>query len=333
MLPAMTSHTLFRHLEKEEILPVYYLYGDEIYLVVEVIRNIEKRVLSPDLKDFNYQIFYAGDDGAPKIINTVRTFPVMSQKRLVIVKEADQLSTRDLEEFIPYFSSPSSFACLVFIGEKVDSRKRFFKNLKKCGVIVQLNHPKEKDLPYWIPRLAGRFNKEINRDGVAFLTEIVGNNLQELYNEIEKVSIYAGEKRNIEIKDLEAVVTELKIENIFSLIDSVGNKDREKALSALQNILGSGENHLKVLGMIIYRFRLIFRAKEMLQKGLPPGEIGKKLGMRSFFLKKLLEQVNRFSLDELNGAFNQFFSTDSALKSSRVAKKIILEKLILDLCM
>lgn len=332
MLSSMNPLELNRHLEKEEIHPVYYLYGDETYLIEEATRNIESKVISPGFKDFNYEVYYGSNDTAQEIINAALTIPIMSQKRLIVVKEADQLSARDLEEFTSYISNPSPSSCLVFIGEGVDFRKKFFINLEKCGIVAELNHPKERELPYWIQRLTARFDKKIARDTIAFLIEIVGNNLQEMYSEIEKVSIFVGDRSTIEIEDLETVVTELKVENIFDLIDSVGNKDREKALNILQKMLASGEDHLKILGMIIYRFRLLVRAKEMLHKGLPPPEVGKRLGVRNFFLKGFLQQVNRFSFDELKGVFDRFLNTDLALKSSRVAKKLILERLILDLC-
>ncbi|MFA4909958.1 MAG: DNA polymerase III subunit delta [Desulfobacteria bacterium] len=331
MLTTITPHELTRHLEKEEVLPVYYLYGDETYLIEETIRNIEERVIPSSFKDFNYEIFYGSENGAPEIINAAQTIPVVSQKRLIVVKDANQLSAKDLEQLTSYISDPSPFACLVFIGEKVNPRAKFFINLSKFGAIAQLNHPKDRELPYWIQRLANRFSKKISKDAVAFLMELVGNNLQQIYNETEKVSIFIGEKQTIEIEDLEAVVTDIKVESIFTLIDSVGNKNREKALNLLMKILASGEDHLKILGMIIRQFRLILRAKEMLQKGLTPFEVGDRLGIRKFFLKGFLKQVDQFSFDELKKAFDQFLSTDLALKSSRVAKRLILERLILDL--
>ncbi len=332
MTSTMNPIILNRHLEKDEIRPVYYLYGEETYLIEEAVRKIESRTISPDFKDFNCETYYGGSHTAEEIINAARTVPVMSQKRLIIVKEADCLSGGNLEGLASYLSNPSSSSCLVFIGEKVDRRKRFFVNLQKYGVAAQLNHPKEREIPYWIRSLAERSHKDITRDAVTFLVEVVGGNLQEMYNEIEKVSIFIGDKSVIGLEDVEAVVTELKAENIFDLIDSMGNKDAEKALNILQKMLASGEEHLKILGMIMYRFRLIVRAKEMLEKGLPPPEVGKKLGVRGFFLKGFLQQVNRFSLHELKSAFGQFLNADLALKSSRVPKKLVLERLILDLC-
>ncbi|MFH2012708.1 MAG: DNA polymerase III subunit delta [Pseudomonadota bacterium] len=332
MPPTMTPQELTRHLEKEEVLPVYYLYGDETYLIDEALRNIEERVISSGFKDFNYDIFYGSENVAPEIINAAQTIPALSQKRLIVVKDAGQLSAKDIEQLTSYISDPSPFACLVFIGEKVNLRAKFFVHLLECGVIAQLNHPKERELPYWIQKVAGRFNNKISKDAVALLIEVVGNNLQQLYNEIEKVSIFIGEKRTIEVEDFEAVVTELKVESIFTLVDAVGNKDREKALNILIKILASGEDHLRILGMIIRQFRLIFITKELLQKGLKPTEIGNKLKINRYFLEGFLKQVDQFSFDELKGAFDKFLNTDLALKSSRISKRLILERLILDLC-
>ncbi|MDY7033444.1 MAG: DNA polymerase III subunit delta, partial [Thermodesulfobacteriota bacterium] len=312
----MNSFELTRHLEKEEIRPFYYLHGDETYLIEDALKNIEKKIITPDLKDFNYEIFYGGNDTASQMISAAQTVPVMSKKRCIVIKHADKLSSEDLKQFTSYISKPSSFSCLVFISEKIDERKKFFADFKKRGVIVQLNHPRERDLPYWVRRLAERFNKKISNDALSFFIEIVGNNLQEIHNEIEKVSIFIGDKESIDIKDVEAVVTDVKVENIFDLIDSVGDRDTEKALNILQKMLVSGEDHLKIFGMIIYRFRLILRAKEMLLQGIAPPEVGNRLKMRTFLLKRLIGQANRFSMDELKLVFDRFLDTDLALKSS-----------------
>lgn len=328
----MNPIELNRHLEKKEICPVYYLYGNETYLIEEAMRKIESLIISPGFKDFNYETYFGGNDRAQDIINTAHTIPVMAKKRLIVVKEADRLLEKNLEAFTSYISKPSPSSCIVFIGEKVDSRKRFFLQFEKRGVIAQLNHPMERDLPYWVKHLAQRCGKEITKDAIAFLVEVVGGNLQEMYSEIEKVSVSIRDKSTIEIEDLETLVTELKLENIFDLIDSLGNKDRERVLVLLQKILASGEDHLKILAMITYKFRLIIRAKEMLQKGLSPTEVGRKVGVRPFFLKGFIKQVNRFTFDELKRAFHLFLETDLALKSSRMPKNLILERLILDLC-
>ena len=328
----MNSIDLNKHLEKNDILPLYYLSGNETYLIDEAVAHIEDKVLSPDHKAFNYEVFYGGNDKVSQIITAARTMPILSKKRLVIVKDANKLSPDDIKEFTSYVEKPSPCACLVFVGEKVDSRKKFFTKIEKSGIIAKLNHPNERELPYWVRRLAEKFHKKIGHDTARLLIEVVGNNLQEIHNEIEKVSIYVGERKTIRTEDIEAVVTGLKVENIFRLIDSVGNKETEKALKILENMLSSGEEHLRILAMIIYRFRLLLRTKELTLKGTAPHEMAKRLQVRDFLLKGLIKQSNRFSLDELKESFGLFYHTDLTLKSSRVSKKLILERLILDLC-
>ena len=328
----MNPTELNRHLEKEEVLSLYYLYGDDAFLIEEAIKNIKDRAIPNDSNDLNYEVFYAGNDRVSDILNAAQTMPFLSKKKCILVKDANRLSAKESEGFIPYFSDPSDFACLIFIGEKANLKQKFFIQLQKSGVIVQLNHPHNRELPYWIHRLAKSFDKKISKEATVFLIDIVGNNLLQIHNEIEKVSIFTGEKRNIDVEDIQAIITELKIESIFDLIDSVVNKNNEKALNILNKMLASGEDHLMILGMIVRQFRLILRAKDMLQRGLTPSFIGKRLGIRNFFLKGFLEQVKKYSFDELKWTFEQFLKADLALKSSKLTKQILLERLILDLC-
>jgi len=103
-------------------------------------------------------------------------------------------------------------------------------------------------------------------------------------------------------------------------------------LNALKKLVEAGEPPLKILTMITRQGRLAARAKEMLQKGASSGEVGEKLGIRDFYLKGFLAQVDTFSLSQVEAYFSCLFRADWRLKSSGVDKRIILERLILDLC-
>lgn len=328
----MNPIELNRHLENEEVLPLYYLYGDDYYLIEESIKSIKDRVISDDSNGLNYEVFYAGNNSVTDIVNAAQTIPFLSNKKCILIKEASRLSPKESERFMSYISDPSDFTCLVFIGEKANLRQKFFLQFQKSGVIVKLNHPHNRELPFWIQRLAKSFDKRISKEATTFLIDIVGNNLLQIHNEIEKVSIFTGEKRKIDVEDVQAIITELKIGSIFDLIDSVVNKNNENALKIMNKMLVSGEDQLMILGMIIRQFRLILRAKDMLQRGLTPSFIGKRLGVKNFFLKGFLEQVKKYSFDELKWTFEQFLKADLALKSSKLKKQILLERLILDLC-
>jgi DNA polymerase-3 subunit delta len=120
--------------------------------------------------------------------------------------------------------------------------------------------------------------------------------------------------------------------SIFNLTDCLAGKDRVSALDALQCLLEQGEHPLKILAMIARHYRLMVRAKEMVQKGSSATDAGKRVGINDFHLKGFVKQVQAFSLDQVQDYFTLLFQSDRKLKSSRINEKIILEDMIARLC-
>ena len=329
----MNTAELTAQLKKGRILPAYYFYGNEGYLKDNSVNLIREKFIGSDVqKGLNYEIFYGKNTPPEQIVNSANTIPLFTAQKLIIIKEADRFSAADLEKFIAYIANPAPTSCLIFVAEKADLRKKFFSRLKKTGAIVKYDHPYENKLPPFILEIAGKFNKKVSREALNLLIEVVGNDLQSLNNEIEKLSIYLGKRETIVPEDIEAVVTKLKISTIFELVDSIGEKNRKEALKRLILLLDSGEPPLLILAMITRQFRLLGRAGELLKKGTSPPEIAKELKIPPFTVAKLIKGAERFSLKEIEEFFPQLFDTDLALKSSRIPKKIILERLIIYLC-
>ena len=152
------------------------------------------------------------------------------------------------------------------------------------------------------------------------------------YNDLQKIAAYVGKREVIEGNDVKEVVADVKGSTVFNLMDCVGNRDVEGALGALKRLMESGEQPLKILRMITLRIRQLTRGKEMLKEGISQAEVGSSLGIRNFFLKGFLTQAHAFSLVQAEVCTNYLFHSDWKLKSSRVNKRLILEKLIIELC-
>ena len=130
---------------------------------------------------------------------------------------------------------------------------------------------------------------------VALLSTELENDLQTIYKEIEKLAAYVGDREVIEIDDVKEVVTVNRGVSVFKLNDLIADKNREGALHALKHLLGAGEPPLKILTMITRQIRLLVQAKEMLEQGLSQAEIGRKLGIRDFYLKDFIKRAQTVS--------------------------------------
>lgn len=318
-------------LQKGEIAPLYLLYGEETFLIDATLDDLKKRLIDPSLSSFNLTLFYGGETQPHHIISAAQTLPLLSKYRMVVVREAEQIKSPG-KDFSAYCEQPLSSTCLIFCSGSLTLKSDLLSLFKKKGAVVRFYHPFNSEIPVWIRKFAREHNKQLSREAAALLGEALENDLQRIYKEMEKIALYVGERAAIEREDVQAVIAAGNEVSIFSLTDCLAGKDPVRALDTLQHLLNQGEHPLKIIAMIARHYRLMVRAKEMMQGGSAPAVAGKKVGINDFHLKEFLKQVQSFSLDRVEDCFTLLFQTDRRLKSSRVSEKIILEDMIARLC-
>jgi len=312
---------------------LYLFYGEEGFLIEETIGDIKERLIHGSFGDFNLELFYAKENSPSEIINSAYTLPVLSPKRLIIVRDAHKFSRDQLDKFIPYLKQPSPTACVVFIFREVDINGGFFREFKKIGEVVRFRQLYERDIPTWIKKKVARVKRRITGEACEYLLTMVGGNLADLSNEIEKVALYVGDKRLIELKDVKQSVAEAPFHSIFDLVRYVGKGDIEKALRALHSLLETGTHPLVVLKMISRQFRYIWKTKEIVDQGGDGEAVRKNLKISGYSVRSYMDQAKRITYERIPHYFDAILTCDLAIKSSQAKEQILLEKLIFDLCL
>ncbi|MCJ7664651.1 MAG: DNA polymerase III subunit delta [Desulfobacterales bacterium] len=307
--------------------PFYLLYGDEGYLVERARGKIVDTLL-PQLRELNLTSYDAGQARPSEVINACNTFPCMAQRRIVLVKGAHQYGKNDLRSFSPYLRSPSPTTSLVFIAEEMTAE--FLKEAKDGA--FHLERPLQKEIIPWIRTIARELGKEIASEAAGYLQEAVGGDLQGLYHELSKASLYIGDRGRIELQDVEGVVSEVRVATIFELTKAIGERDFKRAFRSLARIWESGEPPLKILGMISRQFRHLLMTKEVLAHGGGAEEVKKQLGISNpYYLRELSAQAKGFSQPSLQRAIKSLWEADLKLKRSSLSRRLLLEGLIIKL--
>jgi len=319
-------------IDKGKVTPLYYLYGDEPYLMEKCVRKLLEQLVSPDLRDFNLNVYYGTETKGEEIAEAAATLPMFASWRVVLVKKADALSASSLEVLSSYIRHPSPSTCLVLQGEKIDQRKKFFSELKKTGELVEFKRLYENQLPAFIRNEASLRGKKIEPAAADMLVYLAGNNLQELVSELEKAILYVGEGGEIQVSHIRAIVSDTRVNSVFELTDSLGEKNLERALRSLDTLLNDGEAPLLVLAMITRHYRQIWKVRELLDKRTPTQDIGKIAGINPYFLQVILRQARNYSVVELRWIFERIFEIDGALKTGGGKPRILLESLLMDVC-
>lgn len=327
----MATADLLAPVSEGEPAPLYWICGKERYLVERAVAILKERVLDPRTRDFNYDSVYAKEAGPHKVISLARIVPMMSRRRLVLVRDADVFEAKEFEVLSPYCSKPAPETCLIFVAEKADARLKFFNVIKKTGVLLKFEPLAERQLPGFVRDEFRRRKLRCNADAAELLVAEVGPDLGQLVDAVERLQLYVGERQAVEAADVEAVVTTTRTRSVFELSDAIGEGDGARALAALGSLLKAREPGLRILAMIARQVRLLLTTRGLLDEGTPKRALAEALALPPFVADKLEAQARRLDASSLVAMHRAVYRTDQLLKSSRLDDERWLELLVLEL--
>ena len=311
---------------------VCYLSGDDLFFTEEAMNLVKDRKLDEFSRDFNYNVFYGCETDMEKVVDTIKTLPIMTKNRLVIIQQAHQLRDSDWKILTPVLLRPVSSTFLVFVGDKPDKRKKSIKEAMKSVTHFHFVKPYEREFPKWIKFICNKHSVEIEKDVPDLLLEIVGPSLMEIQNEVLKLSCYTGKGRKVSSTDVITVASKIRLKNIFNLTEAIGKKNLLQALLCLEELLESGQNEVGITAMIHRHIRLLRQTIIGKKQGLHGLELANFAGVPSFFLKDFLSQTQFWNEEKIQEAYKLLCNTDKALKSSPLSSHIPLENFIMQTC-
>lgn len=323
-------------LNKKEIAPVYLFSGEETYLKEDALRKITEILLPQGNNvEFNYDLIYGDESGAAQaVINRAESLPVLSEKRLVVVKRTEKFKQPDQEKLLVFLTSPSPTTCLIFVAsDRVNLKGGFWAALADIGESVVFWHLFDEQVFSWLKYRVKEKGKAISEEAISYLEEAAGNDLMELDNQINKLIIYSGTKKSITLEEVKKLTPDIKVGDVYEMINAIGERKKALSLRILNKLIQEGEEPLKLLSSITYRFRKFMEAQNLLQHKYPPPEINRRLGINTFLDRDFIKQTNNFSKQKIVENFKDILKANIELvKAGKKEAQLILELLILRLC-
>ena len=225
-----TYPDIITQLQQGQYKPVYLLYGDEPFFIDKITDYIANNVLTEAEKGFNQTVFYGRDADVGAIIETAKRYPMMSERQVVIVKEAQDL--KKVEGLEDYMSQPvaSTLLVLAYKYKKPDGRKKVFKHIKKNGVSFESKTIYENQMQKWITDYVHQHQRKISPKATLLIGESIGTNLSLASNEIEKLFISVPKGAQIDDSTVDEVIGINKDFNTFEFQKALGNRDAKKAM-------------------------------------------------------------------------------------------------------
>jgi DNA polymerase III subunit delta len=311
----MTPQEFETSLKKGTVPTVCFLYGEEQFLVERAVHMLLERAIDPALKDFNFNVYFGNESKGVDIVDAAQTLPMFSERRAVLVKRAEQLKAEALEVMLPYIQNPASGTCLLLTGTKIDQRKKFFQEFKKHGILVEYKRFYDNKLSGFVQSESVALGKPIEPAAAELLSALIGNNLQELSSQIEKLVVYAGTKLRITVDDVRTMASSSKAFTAFELAKFLGLRDVPNSIRSLDALFLNGEEAPMMIGALTRHFRQLWRVRELLDKKMPQADIGRDLSINAFFLGEIVAQARNFSRRELQRIFDEFYRCDVASKT------------------
>jgi DNA polymerase-3 subunit delta len=260
--------------------------GEEPYYIDKLSDYIEKNVLTEDEKGFNQTVLYGRDVSVEDIISTAKRYPMMSERQVVIVKEAQDLS-RTIDKLESYVENPLLSTVLVFCYKykTLDKRKKMTKLLDKVGVVYESKKLYENQVGDWIKRILSGKGYSIEPKANAMLVEFLGTDLGKINNELEKLQIILPKGTTFTPKDIEENIGFSKDFNVFELRKAIGERNQLKAYKIAQYFSDNAKDHPIVMttGLIFSFFVQILQYHGLKDKN--PKNVAVVLKVNPFFLK------------------------------------------------
>ncbi len=322
---------ILAELEKKNYSPIYYLYGEEPFFIDVISDYIERNVLSDDEKAFNQQIVYGKDITIDALIHYAREYPMMAERRVIIVKEAKELN-RTIANLEPYVKNPSPTTLLVICYKygKIDGKTKLAKELNKY-VSLESKKLYESDTLKWITKYLKDNNYTITQVASQLLVSFLGTDLGRIANELNKLKIILPKGTEITPSHIEENIGISKDFNVFELQNAIGKKEFPKAMQIIKYFNeNQKDNAMPMITENLYQyFKKLFIYSSSIGKA--DAELAREMGINPFFLKDYKVAAMNYPLKKISFCMEVIKQTDlknKGVESGSISYYDLLKELI-----
>ncbi|OUV72859.1 MAG: DNA polymerase III subunit delta [Flavobacteriales bacterium TMED123] len=312
----MNYKEIISEIKNKNFHPVYFLMGEEPFYIDKITDYISKNILLPEEKEFNQTILYGKDIEVAQIIAEAKQFPFGAEKRVVIIKEAQNI--KNIEELEVYTDNllPSTILVICYKYKKLDKRKKFGKNLSKKALLFESKKLYDNQVPYWIVNYLSEKEFQIEEKAAFMLAEFLGNQLSNISNELDKLILIVKNDKKITAEIVEKNIGISKDYNIFEFQQALGKKDILSSNRIANHFATNPKNHpfVVTLGMLFSYFQKLMTYHSLKDKS--KANVASVLKINPFFVQQYSSAARNYSQTKLFNIFS--FLKQYDLKSKGV---------------
>lgn len=293
----MSFQAIIKDIQNRKFKPIYLLHGEEPFFIDEISNALEAYVLSEEEKSFNFSILYGKDTDVRTITDTAMRYPMMAEKQLVIVREAQEL--KNIGDLQKYAENPVETTILVLCHKykKVDGRIKLSTNIARTGVVFESKSLYDNQIPEWIATYLQHHKLNASSDVCRLLAENLGNDLSKITNELEKLTLNLEQGSNVTKENIDKYIGISKEYNVYELQKALSDKDGLRTVKIAMNMASNLKKNplIVTISSLASYFSKVYLLH--FAKGQSDQEQLKLLKLGSpFFLKEYKAAASRYSL-------------------------------------
>src|SRR3954471_1342236 len=342
--------------EGKKLRPSYVFVGDEAYFRKQCRDAIVQHLVPPDMREFSLFEFDLAETDLAEVLDRAQTRSLMAPFQIFFVRGVKTLFGRGSNEeklgaIEQYCKDPNPDAVLIFVADHIsipaDARRidltdkeryeRIRETMGRYCAIVELGRVEESEAVRWIQEYCGTREVKIEADAARELVDSLGGDMMMISNELEKLILYVGEKKRVTLGDVETMVLAAKQRSLYELTDAISSKDRVRALQMLHAMLSSGDGEEASIGHVYmlakpFRQMLIILERNVRDQRMLWAALWQGFRVPPFAADDIIKQARRYkNRRELTRAIRLVAKADLALRSNPVSKRMVLERLVMDL--
>lgn len=304
---------------KHRIEPYYYVIDETGFFSKYFLEALKKKYISKSTSE-NLRHVYAKDFNLNDLLDDIKTVTMFSPKRLFICEQSHELNKAQSEVFLTFltdFSFESN--CIVFLAVKKNTTS-LLSHCQKNNRLLEFKKPYDSQMQPWLGWMSKNVEKKIDYKAGQLILEKIGNDLNMLDNEIQKLALFVGKRPEIQEEDVRSLLYATRSHSIFELLNAVGARDKKNTLQVLHRMLEEGESEIFIFTMLLRHLRQIWKSIEWMEVK-SESDIQKELGIHPFFWNDFRKQRDRNMKTSFEKIWEKAKDLDVVLKSQSVDKK------------
>lgn len=333
---------VLKDLSVKKYAPIYFLQGNESYYIDKISNFIEKQVLSIPERSFNQSIFYGKDVSIRQILNQAKRFPVMADRQVVIIKEAQEITDLRTETakalLIAYCENPAQTTILVFCHKhkRLDSRTQLFKKLQQSAIVVEAKKLYDHQIPAKIIEIVKDQGYRISPKATSIFAEHIGNDLTRIANELHKLLLNLEKDTEITERHITDYVGVSREFNTFELQSAIGAKNILKATQIVRFFANNPKEHpvIPTIALLFGYFSKLLLLHHSKDKS--KSVLAKKLSVNPYFISDYEEASRNYPISKVIHVFSllrradlQSKGVNSNTKDHEILKELVFKILYL----